>query len=116
MDEARLSPAALEAIGKAGAVRVSPISFYEIGQKVRLGKWPEMAPLVDGLDGLLREQGGLVAALTPEIALRAAGFAWLHRDPFDRLIGATASLSGAALVSADTVFDTLAEASLQRIW
>ena len=42
---------------------VSPISFFEIAQKVRLGKWPEMAPFISRLPALLMEQGGGIAAL-----------------------------------------------------
>ena len=30
----------------ADSVLVSPITFFEIAQKVRLGKWPEMEPFV----------------------------------------------------------------------
>ncbi len=81
-----LSPAARAAILAAEAVNVSPISFFEIGQKVRLGKWPEMAPHAERLGDVLREQGGSVAPFTPEIRLRASLRAWAHRDPFDRLI------------------------------
>jgi len=42
---------------------VSPISFFEIGLKVRLGKWPEMEALVDRLRAFLDERGGSVASL-----------------------------------------------------
>lgn len=41
------SAAALRAIAAADAVLVSPISFFEIAQKVRLGKWPEMSAFVN---------------------------------------------------------------------
>lgn len=116
MDDARLSAPAIEAITGAVAVRVSPITFFEIGQKVRIGKWPEMEPHLDGLPGQLAGQGGLSASLTPETALCAAALDWAHRDPFDRIIAATAILSGAALVSADTMFDTLPDRRLRRIW
>ena len=115
-DDPQLSPAAREAIGRANVVRVSPISFFEIGQKVRIGKWPEMAPYLDGLADRLREQGGQVAPLTAEIALLASQYDWAHRDPFDRLIAATAVTLDAVLISADTMFDTLDVPNLHRIW
>jgi PIN domain nuclease of toxin-antitoxin system len=68
----RLSPAAASAITGADSVWVSPISFFEIGQKVRIGKWPEMVPYIDDLPQLLQEQGGRVAQMTPDIALQAS--------------------------------------------
>lgn len=116
MDDARLSGIARDMIAKADVVRVSPISFFEIGQKVRVGKWPQMEPYLDGLADRLNEQGGFTAPLTNEAALLAAQMDWPHRDPFDRIIGATAILSEAVLISADTMFDTLSDPRLRRLW
>lgn len=110
----RLSNLALKEIGSAENVFVSPISFFEIGQKVRLGKWPEMTPFVDTLPSLLLEQGGWPAAMDPEICLFAATIDWDHRDPFDRLLAATSLRSELPIVSADAVFDELD--GLKRIW
>lgn len=104
--EAPLPPVIAEALSKAQTVYVSPISFYEIGQKVRLGKWPEMGPFVTRLPDLLREQGGMVASLTPEICLMAATMDWSHRDPFDRLLAATSIVNACPLASVDMAFDT----------
>jgi PIN domain nuclease of toxin-antitoxin system len=108
----RLSRPALAAIEAADTVLVSPITFFEIAQKVRLGKWPEMEPFVGQLDGLLGEQGGSVAAFTPAIAVVAGMTAWPHRDPFDRLLAATALHHNVPLVSADAVFDGV----VTRVW
>ena len=104
-DDARLSDGARHAIARADAVMVSPITFYEIGQKVRLGKWPEMAALAPDLVQVLRDQGGLAAPLTPEICLSAASDDWDHRDPFDRLLAATARVLDLVLISRDPAFD-----------
>lgn len=91
---------------------VSPISFFEIAQKVRLGKWPEMAPFVARLGAILTEQGGLAASFSPEICLRAGMMDWDHRDPFDRLILTTAHVMHVPLASADTICD----GRVTRIW
>ncbi len=115
-DDTRLSHSARTAIAGANAVRVSPISFFEIGQKVRSGKWPEMVPHLCSLPDRLAEQGGLTAPLSNEAALLAAGMEWRHGDPFDRSIAATAMLTGATLISADTMFDTLPDPRLRRLW
>jgi len=108
----RLSNTALATISAADTVLVSPITFFEIGQKVRLGKWPQMAPFVDRLAGLLEEQGGVIASLDPLICLSAGTMAWAHRDPFDRLLAATAIRRDLPIVSADAVFDEV----VTRVW
>lgn len=109
---ARLSARARDAMAGASAVLVSPITFFEIAQKVRLGKWPEMIPFVHQLPALLAEQGGQTAALDGEVCLLAGLSPWPHRDPFDRLLAATALRHTLPIVSADTVFDGMAT----RIW
>jgi PIN domain nuclease of toxin-antitoxin system len=104
----RLSDRATAAILRAETVLVSPISFFEIGQKVRLGKWPEMLPFVADLPALLERQGGVSAGLDQGICLRAALMDWTHRDPFDRILAATAERYGVVIISADGV--------VTRVW
>lgn len=99
-----LSARARAAIVGADAVYVSPICFFEIGQTVRLGKWPEMEALAARLPELLREQGGIVAPLTAEICQLASLAEWPHRDPFDRLLAATCRLMDLPLVTRDPAF------------
>jgi PIN domain nuclease of toxin-antitoxin system len=48
-DDPCLTPAVRNRIAAADRVMLSAISFYEIGQKVRLGKWPEMEPFATAL-------------------------------------------------------------------
>lgn len=105
--DARLSSTATVAMEQADTIVISAISLFEIGQKVRLGKWPEMKPFLGRLIALADEQGGRLVELSPEASLLAATLEWEHRDPFDRIIGATAITKGLVLISADTVFDSL---------
>ncbi|ESQ90325.1 twitching motility protein PilT [Asticcacaulis sp. AC460] len=102
-----LSATMMDALDATDAIYVSPISFFEIGQKVRIGKWPEMAPYAGSLPGLLEDQKGLVATLTPDIALKAAMMDWEHRDPFDRILAATCLANNWPLVSVDAAFDAV---------
>ena len=111
-EDDRLSSRATQAMLHAETVLLSPISFFEIGQKVRLGKWPEMSGLVSRLPELLQEQGGTLAPLEAEICLTASTLVWGHRDPFDRLIVATALHFHLPLISADAIFDGL----VPRVW
>ncbi|TGE01003.1 type II toxin-antitoxin system VapC family toxin [Methylobacterium nonmethylotrophicum] len=108
----RLSSRAAAAIEAADQVFVSAISFFEIAQTVRLGKWPEIEPYVTRLVVLLSEQGGVAIALDPEICAAAAAMAWTHRDPFDRLLAATAQHHRLPLISADLAFDGI----VARVW
>lgn len=116
-DDDRLPEKVVTLIGEAESVFVSPIAFFEIGQKVRIGKWPEMVSFIDGLPDLLARQGGHIASLTPEICLTAATMEWPHRDPFDRIQAASAIASKLTLVSADAIFDELtASHGIIRFW
>jgi PIN domain nuclease of toxin-antitoxin system len=112
LNGALLSEKARREIERAEAVHVSPISFFEIAQKARIGKWPEIELFLDRLPKLLRDQGGSIAELTPEIALSAGAMKWAHRDPFDRFLAATALHHALPLISADPIFDGL----VARIW
>lgn len=110
----RLTAQGKRAIRDARSVLVSPISIYEIAQKVHLGKWPQMLPYLSRLPELVAEQGSVYARVEPELCLRAATLDWPHRDPFDRMLAATALHHGAAILSTDTAFDTMP--GLRRIW
>jgi PIN domain nuclease of toxin-antitoxin system len=113
-----LSRSAIGAITSAQGVYVSTISLFEIAQKVRLGKWDDMAPYVDRLVDLADEQRISLIPVTSRISIVAATLDWSHRDPFDRLICATASEEGLMLISADNVFDSpsVAPVLAGRIW
>lgn len=118
MGDDRLSATATVAIQTAETVSVSAISLFEIGQKARLGKWPEIRPYVASLPSIAEEQGARLLAVTPEISLHAATLHWNHRDPFDRFLYATAHAEQLVLISADTVFDELSRNRgwLGRVW
>lgn len=111
-DGSKLSKQAKAAIKRAALVLVSPVSVFEIAQKVRLGKWPQMQALVGRLDQVIEEQGAFAADMSPEICLAAGMLDWAHRDPFDRLILSTALMMNVPLVSADPVFD----GRVERVW
>ena len=62
-NDRRISDRARREIADADTIFVSAISFFEIAQKVRIGKWPEMAPDVDRLPELLESQRAIAASL-----------------------------------------------------
>ena len=91
---------------------MSAISFFEIAQKVRIGKWPEMTGYVDRLLSLAESQHAHVISLEPEDCLMAGTMEWPHRDPFDGLLAASALRRRIPIVSADAIFDAV----LARVW
>lgn len=108
LDAPDLDSAARRIIAEAQTVYVPPCSFNEITQKHRSGKWPEVGTIVARLPALLRAQGGVVAPFTAEMAMLSGGMEWRHRDPFDRMIAATAIEMACPLISKDLAFDGLA--------
>jgi PIN domain nuclease of toxin-antitoxin system len=111
-NDRRITHRARNELERVQTVLVSAISFFEIAQKVRLGKWPEMAPYVNRLSDLLERQRGIATALEAADSLLAGTMEWEHRDPFDRLLAASALRRGIAIVSADAVFDSV----VARVW
>lgn len=110
----RLSSVAREVIAQSEDALVSTVSLFEIAQKVRIGKWADMEPVVGRLMDELVKQGTRPVPPSAEICILAGQMHWPHRDPFDRMIAATALVLGLVLVSADTAFDGLPE--LRRVW
>ena len=97
---------------EAQTILVSAISFFEIAQKARLGKWPEMTRYVERLPALLASQRGVATSLEAADCLMAGTMEWPHRDPFDRFLAASALRRRIPIVSADAVFDQV----VVRIW
>lgn len=113
-DDARLPPEAKRAILSASKAAISAITFYEIGQKVRLGKWDAMAPFAPDLVDIALEAGFDLISVSARIAVAASLLEWSHRDPFDRMIAAVAIEEGSDLVSSDHAFDDLGQ--ITRLW
>jgi PIN domain nuclease of toxin-antitoxin system len=112
-DDPRLSSISRDMILTASRVAVSAITFYEIRQKVRLGKWPEISSHLEILDRRAVEDGFEILPLTASAASAAARFEWGHRNPFDRMIAAVAIEERLHLLSSNRAFDVL---GIARDW
>jgi PIN domain nuclease of toxin-antitoxin system len=115
---ATTTPNMAQMLSTADALQVSAISLYEIRQKIRLGKRAEMERHSSVLIDLLDRQGVTSIPVDADIGQLAGALDWQHRDPFDRLIAATAIHTELPLVSADEVFDQLASRKdwTGRVW
>ena len=111
-----LSKRAREVLARATERCVSAASLYEITYKVMLGKWPEVEGLLSmDLDVQLRSSGFDMIPALGVIMERAGRFAWAHRDPFDRIIVATALERAPPVVSKDGTPDDVPGAELHRV-
>lgn len=100
-DDRRLGPRARDEIRSATEVYVSAASAWEIAIKVALGKLrTKRRPALAVADGGFTE-----LPLTFEHADALEGLPWHHRDPFDRLLLATAQVERLTIVTSDGHFE-----------
>ncbi len=88
----------------ADATRISIASFWEIGIKSSLGKW-ELPGDVFALQKLVEAQGIEIVPIAVTAIHLMTRMEHHHKDPFDRIIAATALTSGSLLFSNDAIFD-----------
>ena len=113
-NDRRLSATARTAIEDPENVRwLSPISLLEIAIKVRIDKLPLKRPYATMFPAELDAADIHLLPLEPEHIEPLTTLPMHHRDPFDRLIAATALVENLTLVSADAAFDDYA---LERLW
>jgi PIN domain nuclease of toxin-antitoxin system len=91
----------------------SPISLLEIALKVRIGKLPLPAPFAVMFPTLLTLNRIQLVPLAVSHIEPLTSLPLHHKDPFDRLIAATALVENLTVVSADALFDSY---GLIRLW
>lgn len=96
---------------------ISAASTYEISLKGSRGKWAAVEPLLAyDIEERLAVDGIEVIPVSGKIMQRAGWFDWPHRDPFDRIIVATALEREIAVVSKDKTLDTCGFSAFKRVW
>ena len=99
-DPARLTETAVAAVGAASELAVAGPTWYELAWLHQSGRLRSTLPLRHWLDRLA--EGLRTLPLTPAVAARAVALpADFPRDPFDRIIFATAVEHGLRLVTRD---------------
>ena len=113
-DDPRLSATAKTAIEDPANERwLSPISLLEIALKNRLGKLPLPEPFGTMFPADLAAEDIHLFPLEPQHIEPLTTLPLHHKDPFDRLIAATALVESLRLVSVDPAFDAY---GLKRLW
>lgn len=102
----RLSSAILERLS-SGQIYTSQISLLEIAIKQKINKLPELQISIEELERTIVRDGFQVIPLKSKhiAAYREIPLFANHRDPFDRLLLATAYSENIALISADLNFN-----------
>ena len=113
-DAPDLSKNAHKAIEQEGNVSlVSAASAWEIATKVRLGRLPAAANLVQDFVADLALQRIEILDVSAEHGIRAGLLPGPHKDPFDRMLIAQAQAEGIPIVSNDRALDGY---GVRRIW
>ncbi len=113
LDSAEMPDATRQAVSAAGAVHVSAATTWEVAIKRAIGKLELTLP--DGMtfSGACRAHGFSLTDVSHADAEAVADLPPARRDPFDRLIAATARRRNWTLVTRDPGF---AELAVPMLW
>ncbi len=114
LTRAELAPKAVALLRAAAddaiPILISPISAWELGLLVALGRVALPSSPADWLDEVI-EVGASWASLTPRLLIEASFLpGQIHRDPADRILAATARAFGYRLMTRDRALLAYAEA------
>jgi PIN domain nuclease of toxin-antitoxin system len=98
---------------KSNTSLVSAVSAWEIATKVRLGRLPAAAELVQNFVADLARERIDILAVTADHGIRAGLLPGPHQDPFDRMLIAQALAENIPIVSNDRALDGY---GVRRLW
>ena len=99
----------LERFELAEILAISPLSCYEIALAQSRGRLELTCSSEEWFSRALTPAKIELLPLTPAITVRAVNLSPIHKDPFDRIIIATALEYGAKLASVDNLFSKYPE-------
>jgi PIN domain nuclease of toxin-antitoxin system len=100
-DNPKLPSKIRNVISGAEDVFISVATAWEIAIKAGIGKLPKAADLIANFEVAVLEEGFTLQPITVAHVRLAGLMPSPHRDPFDRLLAAQASIEGLTLVSSD---------------
>jgi PIN domain nuclease of toxin-antitoxin system len=103
--EGTLPPAAAAALETAERAVISAVVPWELGIKVKAGKLILPEPPLNWVRSLsvLYQLDPVIEALEAALLCSAAGLPLLHRDPFDRILVATALARNLTILTSDRI-------------
>jgi PIN domain nuclease of toxin-antitoxin system len=104
----------LERFELADVLAVSPLSCYEIALAQSRGRLELTCSPEEWFSRALAPAKIALFPLTSAITVRAVNLSPIHKDPFDRLIIATALEYEAKLASVDNLFSLVQDKKLQK--
>jgi PIN domain nuclease of toxin-antitoxin system len=114
LDDAKLSTTARSLIEDPdNDVLVSPANFWEIAIKVSLGKLDLRCSYEEFMHRGIVENRFTILPIEPKHTTVLTTLPFHHRDPFDRLLVAQATVEKISLVSIDKDLDPY---GVQRLW
>lgn len=113
-NDSQLSAAAKVLIADpSNEILVSPVSYWEIAIKVKLGKYPLSVPYLTLITQGVDSNGFKVLPIEPRHTEMLTTLPLHYGDPFDRLMVAQAMVEEISLVSIDP---QLGAYPIKRIW
>lgn len=116
-NDGRLTDEALKTIKRADKVFISPVNFYEMAIKIKIGKTIGLnRPISEAIE-LSQQSGFDWKPLQKQylVAYQNVPLFEQHRDPFDRMLLAIALADNLTIVSADHNFP-LYSSLVKTIW
>jgi PIN domain nuclease of toxin-antitoxin system len=114
LGDLRLSgPAQAAILDRSNLKLVSPASYWEIAIKMGAGKYALRVPYEDFIREAIFDNGFEILPIEPRHTAALINMPRHHKDPFDRLLIAQASVEGIPIVSADAALDPY---GIARIW
>lgn len=115
LEPRRLSVRARRALaGEHGPLAISDISLWEIGMLVAKGRVEPGVDAAQFIQDIVDARSLRILAISPRIAVLAQSDAFVHGDPADRIIAATALAHRAPLLTADAALRRME--SIETIW
>ncbi len=110
----KISATANTIINSDSILCLSIVSFWEIAIKVKTGKLQlPYTSIIDYYNQSILKGKIIVLDVTKEDIAKTIDLELVHRDPFDRLIIATAIQNNMSVISSDDLFDKY---PIKRIW
>lgn len=112
--DTRLSLAARAAINAVENEKlVSPASFWEIAIKMSRNQYILSGKYEDFIQEAIYDNGFTILPVEPKYTTAILTLPHHHKDPFDRLLIAQASVEAIPIISADVQFDAY---PITRLW